>query len=254
MIHPEEIPELFKRLQAFHEDRLDDLIVGNQMPFVLPIDAGGLLVVHVMPLDALSFGSFRARAIDLLENAPPLMPPISNCTQSHAAKPNFEGVLTCYMSGDKNSGYVQASRNGIMEGVAIEVAFRDNRNYLITHSCNLEIRIVETVLACSENLERVGFHPPFAIFTAILNAKDVVLDPPSMDMIFRSDPTPFERDRMSFTPAIAYKFLNDPEAWAQLLRPTFDQIANAGGFRASQNFARDGTWKLTAGGRVGAGR
>jgi hypothetical protein len=80
MIHSDEIPELFKRLQAFQEERLH-MIAASKTPFALPIDADGLLVVHVMPLDAFSFGSYRARAIDLLENDPP----------PHAARIKYRG-------------------------------------------------------------------------------------------------------------------------------------------------------------------
>jgi hypothetical protein len=238
------LPELIERLQAFHEARLDR-IADKQMPFKLPLDKGGLLVVHVMPLGALSFGAHRATAPDLLENQKLLKPPGSNFDHAGATEPTFEGVLTHCKSGDTNAGYVQASRNGIMEGVAIRVAARHYRNRPTADSHDLEKRIVRAVLAYSEKLEKAGFHPPLAIFTAMLSAQGVILH--SNDL--GHDPTPFGRDRMSFAPAVAGEFLKDPEACAQLLRPTFNQIANAGGLDVSPTFAEGDTWTRTAGWR-----
>jgi hypothetical protein len=241
------LPELSERLQAFHEKRLVDMIAADQMPFALPLDENGLLVVHVMPLGALSFGAHHATAPDLLEDDKLLKPPVSGFDHAHAARPTFEGVLTRYTSGTTNVGYVQAWRNGIIEGVAIRAAVirhRDSqdRRWPVVNSRDLEKRIVGAVLAYSEKLERAGFHPPLAIFTAMLNAQKAILHSDDLG----HDPTPFGRDRMSFAPAVAGEFLKDPEACAQLLRPAFDQIANAGGLDVSPTFAQDDTWKLAA--------
>jgi len=253
------IPELSERPQAFHEKRLD-LIAANQMPFALPSYQKdpqkdlqkdlqrGLLVVHVMPLDALLFGAHHTRVPDLLENKNLLKPPVSGSDRAHAAKPTFEGVLTCYMNGSTNTGYVQAWRNGIIEGVAIRAAVSSHGDghgqfRPIADSRDLEKRIVGAVLAYSKVLEKAGFHPPLAIFTALLNAQEAILH--SNDL--GHDPTPFGRVRMSFMPAVANEFLKDPEACAQLLRPAFDQIANAGGLDVSPTFAEDDAWTLAAG-------
>jgi hypothetical protein len=253
------IPELSERPQAFHEKRLD-MITANQMPFALPSELPsdqkdlqkkplqrGLLVVHVMPLDALLFGAYNAKVPDLLETPNLLKPPVSDFDHAHAARPTFEGVLTRYTSGTTNAGYVQASRNGIIEGVAIRAAVirhRDSqdRRWPVVNSRDLEKRIVGAVLAYSEKLERAGFYPPLAIFTAMLNAQEAILYSDDLG----HDPTPFGRVRMSFTPAVANEFLKDPEACAQLLCRAFDQIANAGGLDASPTFAEDGTWTLAA--------
>jgi hypothetical protein len=243
------IPELSERPQAFHEKRLD-MIAADQMPFALPLDKRGLLVVHVMPLNALLFGAHNATVPDLLETPDLLKPPVptvSGYDHAHAAKPTFEGVLTRYTSGTTNAGYVQASRNGIIEGVAIRAAVNGHgdgqgRRWPVVNSRDLEKRIVGAVLAYSEKLERAGFYPPLAIFTAMLNAQEAILYSDDLG----HDPTPFGRDRMSFTPAVAGEFLKDPEACAQLLRPAFDQIANAGGLDVSPTFAEDGTWTPAA--------
>jgi hypothetical protein len=243
------IPELSERPQAFHEKRLD-MIAADQMPFALPLDKRGLLVVHVLPLNALLFGAHNATVPDLLETPNLLKPPVptvSGYDHAHAAKPTFEGVLTRYTSGTTNAGYVQASRNGIIEGVAIRAAVNGHgdgqgRRWPVVNSRDLEKRIVGAVLAYSEKLERAGFHPPLAIFTAMLNAQEAILYSDDLG----HDPTPFGRVRMSFTPAVANEFLKDPEACAQLLCRAFDQIANAGGLDASPTFAEDGTWTLAA--------
>ena len=79
----------------------------------------------------------------------------------------------------------------------------------------------------------------------MLNAQEAILYSDDLG----HDPTPFGRVRMSFTPAVANEFLKDPEACAQLLRPTFDQIANAGGLDVSPTFAKDDPWTRTAGWR-----
>jgi hypothetical protein len=173
------------------------------------------------------------------------VPTVSGYDHAHAAKPTFEGVLTRYTSGTTNAGYVQASRNGIMEGVAIRVAARHYRNRPTADSHDLEKRIVRAVLAYSEKLEKAGFHPPLAIFTAMLSAQGVILHSDDLG----HDPTPFGRDRMSFAPVVANEFPKDPEACAQLLRPAFNQIANAGGLDVSPTFAKDDPWSRTAGWR-----
>jgi hypothetical protein len=243
------IPELSERLQAFHEKRLD-MIAADQMPVALPLDKRGLLVVHVMPLNALLFGAHNATVPDLLETPNLLKPPVptvSGYDHAHAARPTFEGVLTRYTSGTTNAGYVQASRNGIIEGVAIRAATishrdRQGKMWPMAASVDLERRIVGAVLAYSKVLEKAGFHPPLAIFTAMLNAQEAILYSDDLG----HDPTPFGRVRMSFTPAVANEFLKDPEACAQVLCRAFDQIANAGGLDASPTFAEDGTWTLAA--------
>jgi hypothetical protein len=176
------------------------------------------------------------------------VPTISGFDHAHAARPTFEGVLTRYTSGTTNVGYVQAWRNGIIEGVAIRAAVirhrdRQGRMWPMADSRDLEKRIVGAVLAYSEILEKADFHPPLAIFTAMLNAQGAILHSDDLGR----DPTPFGRDRMSFVPAVAGEFLKDPDACAQLLRPVFDQIANAGGLDVSPTFAQDGTWTLTTG-------
>jgi hypothetical protein len=230
----------------FHEKRLD-MIAADQMPFALPFNENGLLVVHVMPLDALLSGAHNATVPDLLENPDLLKPPVSGSDRAHAARPTFEGVLTRYTNGTTNVGYVQAWRNGIIEGVAIRVAISDHRDGQgqfrpMADSRDLEKRIVRAVLTYSKKLETAGFHPPLAIFTAMLNAQGVILRSDDLG----HDPTPFGRDRMSFVPAVANEFLKDPEACAQVLCRAFDQIANAGGLDASPTFAEDGTWTPAA--------
>jgi hypothetical protein len=198
------------------------------------------------------FGAHNTTVPDLLKNQSLLKPPVPVPSVSgfnHAARPTFEGVLTRYTRGPTNVGYVQAWRNGIIEGVAIRAAISDHRDgdgqgqfRPMADSRDLEKRIVRAVLAYSKVLEKAGFHPPLAIFTAMLNAQGVILRSDDLG----HDPTPFGRDRMSFVPAVANEFLKDPEACAQVLCRAFDQIANAGGLDASPTFAEDGTWTPAA--------
>jgi hypothetical protein len=72
----------------------------------------------------------------------------------------------------------------------------------------------------------------------LLNAESA-----QIDIKFSSHKTmPIGQPKVFFDQVIVENAPSDKQSVAKMLRPIFDQLANAGDRRMSQNFSEDGSW------------
>ncbi|MFA4830554.1 MAG: ATP-binding protein [Patescibacteria group bacterium] len=221
---------LTEQINKFKVERIAQLVADN-LP--LPFYEGGKIVLHLIPL-----GSFSPNhSIDLnpIINVPAKLQPIYASGLSHRI--NLEGVLS-YSGGknDKSHSYIQLYRNGIIEAVE-GLILRADREKKIIPSFTYELELIKSLAEYLNLAKQLGVNMPIVIFLTLIWVKDWEM---GVDEIFwHHDHYKIDRDILQLPETIIESYNTEPK---DILRPMFDLIWNACGFKRSQNFDEAGNW------------
>jgi hypothetical protein len=226
-------PTLAERIRDFRLDRIAKIRAGDA-PLREP--ASGVLALHIVPLDA--FVTSRRLAIkQLYDNAGAFEPMRA---EGRTKRVNLEGLLVTYDAGENAwSTYVQIWRSGQVEAAHSDlVATLDGRK--VVRITDVEKSIVGAVRSYAQGLRRLEIAPPYAIFLTLLGVRDAIYGWSEKrgehDKMFSRDIVPTTGVLLEEPPD------DDDQAVATLLRPAFDEIANAAGRLASPGFDAAGQW------------
>jgi hypothetical protein len=241
-------PELLERVRGFQKERLA-AIGGGWLPIPLE-NLPGTIVVHIAPFGAFALGGHRVSGADLQAAWDTLRP--DKVMGGYSPRINFDGLLVWAPWQKHAVGYVQAYRNGIVESVSRDLIIEvESPGALlqVIWSPNLEINTTRLVLGQLGYLKRLGFSEPFVRLVALLGTAAARVDhgPRVASGSPAAEGAPIGRDEVIFDEVVVEETPRDEQAAARLLRPIFDQLANAGGRATSQHFAPDGSWKLRTG-------
>ena len=99
-------------------------------------------------------------------------------------------------------------------------------------------------------LKQLGFPEPFVVLVVLLDAAGAKVD--NVTRAPSNSPAelgaPIGRGQVVCDEVVVEEAPQDEQAAARLLRPIFDQFANAGGHATSEYFEPDGSRKLRTGG------
>jgi len=222
---------LAEQINKFKAERITQLFAGN-LP--LPFYDGGKIVLHLIPLE--SFNPNYSIDLNPVINDPGKLRPVYCSGWNHRI--NLEGVLS-YSGGrdDKSHSYVQLYRNGIIEAVEglMLSADRGEKKYIPSVAYELElIKSLRKFLNLSKELE---INMPIVIFLTLIGVKGYEM---AVDrMRFWNDYYKIDRDILQLPEAIIESYDIDPK---EILRPLFDLVWNACGYKRSFNFDEDGNW------------
>jgi hypothetical protein len=197
-----------------------------------------------MPFSAFALGGHKAGGAELEAGSDKLRP--YTVLTGYSSRINADGLLIWAPWNETSIGYVQVHRNGIVESVSRGIVREgDDRGAQrrVVYSESLEIDAVRLVLGQFNYLRHVGFSEPFVVLVALLGAASAQVD---YNIRMRDDPL-IGRNPLLFDEVVVEEAPDDDQATARLLRPIFDQLANAGGRATSQHFEPDGSWKLRTG-------
>jgi len=228
--------KLTEQIENFKAKRVAK-IIQEDTPLIL--NKGGKIILHIIPAEA--FKPAQNFNIKNIIDQPTKMSPIYSRGWSHRI--NLEGFLT--FSGEKQEGrfdsYTQLYRNGIIE--AVEACILSNKNSegdkKIIPSITYEEELIKSLKEYLLLLKEIGVLPPFFIFLTLIGVQNFEMGVDSLP--FWRDYYKIDRDILNLPEA----FIDNHEETAEkILKPMFDLIWNSCGYKESQNFDKDGNWKI----------
>lgn len=221
---------LAEQISKFKIDRITQLVADN-LP--LPFYDGGKIVLHLMPLESFTPG-FNINLTPII-NDPAKLKPIYTSGWSHRI--NLEGILS-YSGGrdNKSHSYIQLYRNGIIEAVeGLMLSAEGEKKYI--PSVAYESELIKSLGEFMNLAKELGLNMPIVIFLTLIRVKDYEM---AVDrMRFWNDYYKIDRDILQLPETIIESYDSDPK---DVLRPMFDLIWNACGFKRSYNFDESGNW------------
>jgi len=221
---------LTEQINKFKTERITQLISDN-LP--LPFYDGGKIVLHLIPLESFS-PNYR---IDLnpIINEPAKLKSIYASGWSYRI--NLEGVLS-YSGGrnDKSHSYIQLYRNGIIEAVeGLMLSAEREKKYI--PSVAYEIELIKSLREFLNLTKELGINMPIVIFLTLIgvNGYEMAVD----RMRFWGDYYKIDKDILQLPETLIESYNTEPK---DILRPMFDLVWNACGFKRSYNFDEAGNW------------
>lgn len=227
------------RLRSFRLDRVNRLASGSA-----PVVMSGrhLLVLHLLPvLGARSDVRISTSDFERLKVANILHP--MRCNGWYHAF-TFDGLLVADEDSPGRIGsYVQVMRNGFLEAVTSRVL----EPVVLTHGgkpspiipgAGWELPLLQTTGNYLAAIKELKIPFPYVLSLSLLNVKGYTMYVNPMYSMGRADAV--DRDHLLTEEVLIEAPTSDI---AGLLRPLFDQIWNACGFRGSLNYDESGAWK-----------
>lgn len=224
-----------ERLRKFHRDRCHEVTQGSARR---SLQSQRCLVVHVMPLDALSAPRrFDATSLNESMTEDRAQPPPQRLTSYSFI--DFDGVGR-YSGSDKRgrvSGYIHVNRQGAIETVdceAVKNLVKDNAIYLR----QVEMSYSQAVLISGKILDSIGLSGPYAIQASLMSIHGTHLGERSHMM-----EDVLKRDSITTHELVLERLADEQEVVAEQLRPSFDSMWNAYGVLHSESFDEHGKWR-----------
>jgi hypothetical protein len=141
----------------------------------------------------------------------------------------------------KLSTYIQLYRSGIIESVAIgqrgafsEIPYGPGQGTPVIASTLLVQNVLRTVTKSIELLQQLDVAPPVVIMLSLLNAKGYIFPAHQRDFY---DSNRIDRPHVFLPPVVMNSYA---EAIAEVLRPMFDALWNAGGWPVCNLYTANG--------------
>ena len=220
----EAIPERMKR---FRDDRLAKIVSGETP---VPMEAGGKVVLHILPVSAFSGPpTIDVRAVAAGSHLPPIL------DGAWDERLNVDGFMACWpMRSDKYSTYTQLFRSGAVEVVDRFSVIQNERL-----ETAYEARLVAGVQKYLKLMNALEIEPPLVFMLSMVGVKGVTL---GVAPHFRgSGLVPaIDRDVVLLPDVLVEDLSQHP---AKILKPIFDAVWQAAGHAQSCNYDQAGEWK-----------
>jgi len=233
--------DLGERIRLFRADRLTQ-IVADETP--VRVANTPKIVLHLIPLTA--FDPQNRVDVGILTQAIQLsrVLPISNIVGGISYRRNFDGFL-CYApvgTDARSSGYVQVFQNGIIEAVDAYLIWPRGQGLSAQWNSitaeEYERYLIQALPRYLSVQKELNVSAPILLMLSFIGVKDYLIG-------FRRRPrtasveNAIDRDVLVIPAQQIDGF--DVDA-ASVLRPVFDQVANAGGWERSLSYDETGKW------------
>ncbi len=224
------------RIKKFREERLAK-IIADETPVKLAHDSR--IVLHILPLSM----SDPIAVYDLISLKSQRTYPLNSDFMS--SRHNFDGYLAyADSSGRGMFGYVQFFRNGAVEAVDSDI-LRDRWQDVkkIIPNVLFEREIVYGLQRYLAALASMKVQPPLLVMVSLLGVRNfnMAVD----ESKYWHGPVPIkdgiDRDNLILPGVIVESYEVDLPA---LLKPVFDSIWNATGWKGSENYDEQGKWTI----------
>ncbi len=219
-----------ERIRNFRRDRISN-IVANETPILLPDTAK--IVLHLIPINA--FSSAQSLDIDKIASNSEQLHPITSYGGWNY-RYNLDGFLThSIYTEDRAHSYVQLYRNGIIEAVEASI-LRPRGKELLIPSILYEQKLINSFSNYLSVLRTLTVDPPIFVFLTLLGVKGYRMGSSRIDDLDELHAIDRDIILLPEIPVENYQALAE-----DVLKPCFDSIWNACGFRNSWNY-KDGKW------------
>ena len=222
-----------EKLRAFRDERLAR-VLARSTP--VPIEPHPVALLHLLPIGA----HFLSSLIDPRGIGDHWLKLISTeFVQAANTKINFEGFLIygspTLPTTQETNAYIQLYRNGAIEALTTLRPSPNGRIELVgRHFEHHLVKVIEAFLVVRKDLMIRG---DLLVFLSLLGAQRVALyqgDP------FQSSGRVFERDLMLFPDVLIEEEI---VSVGRVLRPIFDLMWQAAGFKGSPSYDDAGDWQ-----------
>jgi len=224
---------LVDKIKNFRTERISSLIADSTP---VPFNSGGKIILHLIPLEAFS-PNIRLDINQMMDNQIiNRLKPIYCSGWNH--KINLEGFLTYSgrSNDNKSHSYVQLYRNGIIE--AVEGAMlNSNTEKKRIPSVTYEKKLLNSLPSYLNVLKDLNISTPIFIFLAFTGIKGFEMSVSNLRWTHGDVYDKIDRDILMLPECLIKTYDIDPK---DILRPMFDLIWNACGFKRSLNFDNDG--------------
>ena len=222
-----------ERLREYRRDRLAAIVTGETP---IPLESGGLLILHVLPLSIFDVEK-RIDIRMLWENADNLHP---LGRASIGRRPVFDGVLVYdgdWRDATRVSGYVLASTSGAIEAVTTSIIrCRTNQGDFVP-ILEVEGILIQQSGSYIRLLEALRIELPLFVMVTYLGMRGSRLET--------------RRTYLRGLPDITQDEILSPELRVdeydveidELMKPAIDALWNAGGTLGSENYNDEGRWQ-----------
>lgn len=221
-----------EKIQKFRETRISNIIAGETP---VTMDEGAKTVLHLIPL--ISFNPGQRIDVENSDQLSLILRPL--CSGGWNDRFNFDGYMTYHSSTrDENpTGYVQLFRNGIIEAVDSDMLEPTDDRKLI-RSVAYEKEIIHGYSKYQEALQKLFVEPPILIFLTITGVKGYELYADPMRRFTTGHK--IDRDVLYLPDVLLENYDLEPQT---ILKPVFDSVWNACGYKRSFNYSENGEWK-----------
>ena len=221
-----------EKMKKFRENRISD-IFANELP--IPFYPSPKLALHLIPLTAFNLGKSYDLDISLYD-----IQPIKS--SNFERRYNIDGLLTYskFRTAERSYSYTQLFRNGIIEAVNSEILWTRKGEKIITITY-VEDALIEAVPTYMNVYNKLKIDLPVFLFLTLVDVKGFTI------LLNRArgsiQPYPIDRDIVLVPEIIIKKIDFDP---IKTLKPVFDCIWNACGFKKSFNYDDKGNRYTTS--------
>ncbi|MCC7541190.1 MAG: ATP-binding protein [Deltaproteobacteria bacterium] len=220
-----------EKLRSFQRERVAR-ILADETPIKLKSVAR--MVLHLIPATAFDPG----QAVDVVAvgERPDDLRPLYSMGGRHRF--NVDGIVTFTQAVDEDraANYTQLFRSGAIEAVDAQLM----RSGKVLWAVNFEQEMIEGSKRYVGLLERLGVSPPIAVLTSVLRAEGFEL---GVDKSRYSAPCPeqaIDRSVLWLPDVLVTEYA---EFHAEtVLRPVFDTLWQAAGWKRSHHYDATGTW------------
>jgi hypothetical protein len=217
-----------ERIRAFRTDRI---IALNKNETPIPFVDAPKLVLHCIPLESFA-DETRRDVLPLLDNPLQMMPMGAS---SWNTRLNLEGVLA-FSYREPCNAYTQVYRNGVLEAVQGRILAQQYEGRPTIPSIAYERTIYEYLPGCIQLLSVIGVSMPIMVALTLIGVKGLYM---GIASAWGETGYPINSDTLVLPESI----IQAPSTpTSKILKPIFDLIWNACGFRGSTNFDENGDW------------
>ena len=217
------------RIRDFRSDRIAK-IYGGETP--VPLNPGGCMVAHLLPLAAFLTNT----AIDIVADEKPTNRLRPMGASGWNNRINLDGLITFTGAhGQESRAYVQMFRTGVVESVSVLSRFNGHMNL---PSAAYEQNLIDTLTSYLAFTTHFEIEPPFYMFLSFLGVRGCRFGVGRNAGMFEHPAV--LREQMLILPEVVVQNREDPPV--QVLRPVFDMVWNAFGFIRSLNYDDQGNW------------
>ncbi len=220
------------KVRDFRADRVGKILVGDSPIKILD---GIIQVLHILPYSCLYSGA----GVDVFNALDRSRIPVMSQDLGLSTKINIDGVVAHRVINPQGSGaYTQLFRNGMIESVRV-FPLRPEIGRLVLPSTAYEREIILFFKGLKGVLKELDIEGPIIFLYSLLKAKGVELGVANRYLLDEGVGI-FDRDQI-FLPDLVIEDLSSDEG--AVLKPLFDLVWNAAGFRESLNYERNtGMW------------
>lgn len=224
---------LADKIKRFREERISS-ILSEETP--IPMNEGAKLVLHLIPINAFYPG--QQYNINKIINGPPLVPIFSY--SSSGLNYTFEGLINKEIPASKEEhtmSYVHLYRDGIIE--AVTGYFFKKEKKIMTSELH-EVQIVNSIKEYLKVYTELNIEFPVFVFITLVGVKGYIMDYEPRFIFEKGPDSVIERVVLATNEIILKKY---PDNVGNTLKPAFDAIKNAFGFKGSINYNEKGEWE-----------